>query len=398
MRILGVNISHDSTVCELQDGEVLNLYEEERCRREKYWSPKPESACMQVLESNPELKDVDHVVFASFDRRHTDLKVSGQMGFDRLWSRKFLEDVRLKQLSRERMEDLHILYPEFSFKDQWDNNDEEIVDIICKEQFSADDTTSGVEPESHYRVDHHLYHAWSAVYFSPYETAHIIVWDGGGAKKYFDTHPLHQEIESIYKLDNKEVTLHYQKLSAARAVDDLSAKYFPNELWESCTALESEFMTDTETGAEIEFTSFPSSGMNFSNMSQALGTDDLGRAAGKVMGMASYSNPMDNVHTQFTTAQQVEIDSFKASCKTIQKALDLDPECKNIILSGGYSLNCTNNYKYLSAFPDVNFFIDPVPHDGGTALGAAVQFWENLPDSEKEVYVKKSIWSDKETA
>ena len=197
-------------------------------------------------------------------------------------------------------------------------------------------------------------------------------------------------------MDNKEVTLQYQKLSAARAVDDLSAKYFPNELWESCTCLESEFMTDTESGAEIEFTSFPSSGMNFSNMSQALGTDDLGRAAGKVMGMASYGNPMENVHTQFTAAQQVEIDSFNASCKTIQKALDLDPECKNIILSGGYSLNCTNNYKYLSAFPDVNFFIDPVPHDGGTALGAAVQFWDNLPKTEKP-YVKNSTWTTRET-
>jgi|TARA_R110000851_G_scaffold45688_1_gene111685 predicted NodU family carbamoyl transferase len=393
MRILGVNISHDSTVCELEDGIVLNLYEEERCRRKKYWSPKPESACMQTLEHYPELKDVDHVVFASFDRRHTDLEVDGHIGLDKIWSRTFLKDVRLKQLSRERMDDLHILYPEFSFKDQWDNADEKIVDTIMGEQFSPDEKAS---PESHYRVDHHLYHAWSAVYFSPYESAHIIVWDGGGAKKFFDTHPLHQEIESIYKLDNKEVTLQYQKLSAARAVDDLSAKYFPNELWESCTCLESEFMTDTESGAEIEFTSFPSSGMNFSNMSQALGTDDLGRAAGKVMGMASYGNPMENVHTQFTAAQQVEIDSFNASCKTIQKALDLDPECKNIILSGGYSLNCTNNYKYLSAFPDVNFFIDPVPHDGGTALGAAVQFWDNLPKTEKP-YVKNSTWTTRET-
>ena len=245
MRILGVNISHDSTVCELEDGIVLNLYEEERCRRKKYWSPK----------HYPELKDVDHVVFASFDRRHTDLEVDGHIGLDKIWSRTFLKDVRLKQLSRERMDDLHILYPEFSFKDQWDNADEKIVDTIMGEQFSPDEKAP---PESHYRVDHHLYHAWSAVYFSPYESAHIIVWDGGGAKKFFDTHPLHQEIESIYKLDNKEVTLQYQKLSAARAVDDLSAKYFPNELWESCTCLESEFMTDTESGAEIEFTSFPS--------------------------------------------------------------------------------------------------------------------------------------------
>lgn len=389
MRILGVNISHDSAVCELEDGEVLNLYEEERCRRKKYWSPKPEDAELQVIEQYPELQDVSHVVFASYDRRHTDLKIEGNKGLDKIWSRGFLKDVRLKQLSRERMEDLAVLYPEFSFKDGWEDVDENILNTIMKEQFEGDVT-------SHYRIDHHFYHAWSAKYFSPYEEAHIIVWDGGGAKKYFDTHPLHQEIESIYHSDANGLTLKYQLLSNARAVDDMSQGSFPNELWESCTCLESEFMTDTESGAEIEFTSFPSSGMNFSNMSAALGTDKLGRAAGKVMGMASYGTPMENVHTQFTAAQQVEIDSFNASCKTIQKALDYRPECRNIILSGGYSLNCTNNYKYLSAFPDCNFFIDPVPHDGGTALGAAVQFWDNLDDSEKP-YIKQSVWIDEET-
>jgi predicted NodU family carbamoyl transferase len=43
-------------------------------------------------------------------------------------------------------------------------------------------------------------------------------------------------------------------------------------------------------------------------------------------------------------------------------------------LSGGYSLNCTNNYKYLDAFPDHQFFVDPIPHDGGTGAGAAIWF------------------------
>jgi len=390
MRILGVNISHDASVCELEDGRVLNLYEEERCNRVKYYSPEPHHPWMQTIEQYPELKDVDHVVFASFDRRNTTLTVDSNKGFDKLWTREFLTDVRAKQLSKERLDELSDKYPEFSWKDNYDDADESIVKGIMNEQFEGDVT-------SHYRIDHHLYHAWSATYFSPYESAIIITWDGGGCKRFFDTHPTHQEIESIYKLEDKEVTLQYQKLSNAREVDDLSSKFFPNELWESCTCLESEFMTD-EDGAEIEFTSFPSSGMNFSNMSQALGTDKLGRAAGKVMGMASYGNPMENVHTRYTTAQQVELDSFTASCKTIQKALDMNPECKNIILSGGYSLNCTNNYKYLSAFPDCHFFIDPVPHDGGTALGAAVQFWENLPKSDKP-YIKKSVWvnNDKET-
>ena len=48
------------------------------------------------------------------------------------------------------------------------------------------------------------------------------------------------------------------------------------------------------------------------------------------------------------------------------------------ILSGGYSLNCTNNYKYLQRFPDHQFFVDPIPHDGGTAVGCALDYWRKL--------------------
>ena len=54
------------------------------------------------------------------------------------------------------------------------------------------------------------------------------------------------------------------------------------------------------------------------------------------------------------------------------------PSTKNIVLSGGYSLNCTNNYKYLQAFPEYQFFVDPIPHDGGTAVGAALEEWRKL--------------------
>ena len=34
-------------------------------------------------------------------------------------------------------------------------------------------------------------------------------------------------------------------------------------------------------------------------------------------------------------------------------------DCKNVVLSGGYSLNCVNNYHYVKEFPDYNFFVDP---------------------------------------
>ena len=46
----------------------------------------------------------------------------------------------------------------------------------------------------------------------------------------------------------------------------------------------------------------------------------------------------------------------------------------NIVLSGGYFLNCSNNFKYVKKYPNINFFVDPIPHDGGTAIGATVYY------------------------
>lgn len=55
----------------------------------------------------------------------------------------------------------------------------------------------------------------------------------------------------------------------------------------------------------------------------------------------------------------------------IQKAIDTTGET-NIVLSGGYSLNCVANYRFLKEFPNINFYVDPIAHDGGTAIGVAL--------------------------
>lgn len=58
----------------------------------------------------------------------------------------------------------------------------------------------------------------------------------------------------------------------------------------------------------------------------------------------------------------------------IEKAVDLTGE-KNIVISGGYGLNCVANYYYKERFPDLNIFVDPISHDGGSSIGLAKFFW-----------------------
>jgi carbamoyltransferase len=45
---------------------------------------------------------------------------------------------------------------------------------------------------------------------------------------------------------------------------------------------------------------------------------------------------------------------------------------KNIVIAGGYGLNCVANYEYRKHLPDgVNLYVEPISHDGGTCIGAA---------------------------
>ena len=62
--------------------------------------------------------------------------------------------------------------------------------------------------------------------------------------------------------------------------------------------------------------------------------------------------------------------------QTHPKAHDLTGE-KNIVISGGYGLNCVANYKFKKAFPDFNFFVEPISHDGGTSIGGAYHVYLN---------------------
>ena len=57
----------------------------------------------------------------------------------------------------------------------------------------------------------------------------------------------------------------------------------------------------------------------------------------------------------------------------IEHAVDMTGE-KNIVISGGYGLNVIANYYYKERFPELNIYIDPISHDGGTSVGYAKAF------------------------
>ena len=396
MKILGINISHDSSVAGIVDGEIEFVYDEARFRREKYWAPEfsqSESCIFDCIEHKLNTEEWDCVIFASFDRRNMKFGVHADtLVWNRINARNFLEEVRKKPLSHSRVAELQEMFgrEKFNWTQHDLTRDNAIVNDIMTHQFRGRQGT-----EFFNRDFHHLYHAMCGYRLSPFytkgENAIAIVQDGGGGQPHYDEYPGYQEIESIYSCSPEKLSkLQWQRLSNHRLISDLS-NTFPNEIEDCASCLEDfdEKLIDNATGDEVDytFTSMPSSGMNFSNLSCALGTDEEGRAAGKVMGMASYGVVRPNVFNRYTVAQQCEIDSYNATCDIIDNAIARNPDCKNIVLSGGYSLNCTNNYKYLEAYPDYQFFVDPVPHDGGTAVGAALWLDEKIKEGEITVEV-----------
>ena len=379
MKILGVNISHDTSLSVIEDGEVKNVWEEERVRRTKYWSPGMDVAHDQVklmTIDTMQLSEIEHVAFASYDKRLLSVNFDGKLIEDRVKQKELIPVLAEKQLSLKRLTEIADLYPDLDMDIGFSNmnTDEIIIDSICQQMN---------DPKVHFNIgNHHYYHAVCGSHLSPYDEAIVITWDGGGSNTYFDTHPGFQEIECIFHYKDNEVTPKFRRMSNHRFLDDFQGTYFGG-FQEGCLhCVEPE--TETIGECEVEFTSMPSNGMNFSNMSYALGCDKLGRAAGKVMGMASYGKLLPNVHSRHTVANQLEHDALESAIATIQKAVDMMPDVKNIVLSGGFSLNCTNNYKYLDAFPDHQFFVDPIPHDGGTGVGAALQYWRELNDADNE--------------
>ena len=94
------------------------------------------------------------------------------------------------------------------------------------------------------------------------------------------------------------------------------------------------------------------------------------------MGIAAYKNGKNNLDKQvLEIANTAQEETLKDVIELMEKAMTYS-DCKNIILSGGYHLNCSNNFKLVKLFPKYNFFVDPICHDGGTAVGAAL-YYEN---------------------
>jgi len=101
--------------------------------------------------------------------------------------------------------------------------------------------------------------------------------------------------------------------------------------------------------------------------------------AGKLMGLGQYKNNKNELQYPHNTKEWKERvdEAYNLQQETQTYILNLiqkyteETGIKNVVISGGYGLNCVANYHYLRNLKDISFYIDPICFDAGISIGAA---------------------------
>lgn len=92
-------------------------------------------------------------------------------------------------------------------------------------------------------------------------------------------------------------------------------------------------------------------------------------------------------------AYAVQTQSQEEVLRLIRKAVK-DTGIKNVVLSGGYGLNCVANYWYLEQLKDegINFYVEPISSDAGTAVGAALMGYHSVTNDHARRKYAESLY------
>ena len=201
---------------------------------------------------------------------------------------------------------------------------------------------------------HHLYHAYCGFYNSGFENAICFSVDASGA--ILDNGEI--EIETVYQLskNSKENQL-YQR---TREFDTTKVI---NSFWEHISSIDDKDL---------------SVGEKYQKISADFGYNPID-GAGKVMGLAQYKNHKNKLQYPYNTQEWKKRvnDVYDLQQETQNHVLNLikkyteETGIKNVVISGGYGLNCVANYHYLKNLKDINLYIDPVCFDAGISIGTA---------------------------
>jgi carbamoyltransferase len=210
---------------------------------------------------------------------------------------------------------------------------------------------------------HHIYHSYCGFYNSKFDEALCFSIDGIGAV----LEDNNIELESIYYLN--------KKLEEIKIFKRTRKFEMPHDIFDHYSRIPYEDQTVGE---------------KFGLYSHKIDYNILD-GAGKVMGLAQYKNHKEKLQYPYNTqewkervngAYELQQETQNYVFSLIKKYTE-ETGIKNVVISGGYGLNCVANYHYLKNLKDINVYIDPICFDAGISIGAAyyhyIQETQNNP-------------------
>ena len=347
--ILGISaFYHDSAACILKDGKIIAAAQEERFTRKKHDPDYPHNAIEFVLKyANLSLSDVDQIVFfekpfLKFERlleTYVAFAPKGFVSFSKampLWI-------------KEKLFQKNLLFEKLKIHDRNYKSDKNIF-------FS----------------DHHLSHAASAFFPSPFKEAVILTADGVGewatttvAVGKDNQLDIQKEIHFPHSLG-----LLYSAFTYYSGFKVNSGEYklmglapYGNPIYEDKIKRLVDIKDDGTFRLNQKYFNY-ATGLTMTNNK----FDDL-------FGQKSRNSQNEKI-TQFhmdiaASIQKVTEEIMIKLARSIRKEYNIG----NLCLAGGVALNCVANGKILEEKIFDNIWIQPAAGDAGGSLGAALALW-----------------------
>lgn len=347
MNILGVSaFYHDSAATLLRDGEIIAAAQEERFTRKKHDPGFPKQSIEYCLrQASLKLTDIDAVVFyekpfLKFDRlleTYIHCVPTGASFF----ADSFASWIQKNFLARRE------LNRELKFIDGRFNR--------TKLFFS----------------DHHLSHAASAFYPSPFEEAAVLTLDGVGEWATMSSgigRGSNLNIESEVRFPHSLGFFH-SMLTVFCGFKVNSGEY---KLMGLAPYGDARF-TDIILEKVISVTKDGAIALNLNYFDFLSGKTMHSHRADELFGVSARKPEGDMEAVYFDIAASAQKALEIVLLQIIQKRYEHSP-VKNLCLAGGVALNCVANSKILKKGPFKNIWIQPAAGDAGGSLGAALAY------------------------
>jgi len=364
--ILGVSAYyHDSAAALLVDGNIFAAAQEERFSRKKHDARFPSNAIKYCLaEANLQLSGIDHIVFYDKPLVKFERLLETYLSYAPRGISSFISAMPI--WLKEKLFLKSILKKEFSALGEMKTN--QLPQLLFNE--------------------HHLSHAASAFYPSPFEKAAVLCLDGVGE----------WATSSVWLGEQNKITpqweinfphslgLLYSAFTYYTGFKVNSGEY---KLMGLAPYGEPKYV-DVIMDNLLELKDDGTFRLNMSYFNFAVGLTMTNKKFDALFGAPARKAESNFGQREMDIARSIQVVTEEIVLKlsrTIHKELDVDYLC----LAGGVALNCVSNGRLLREGPFKDIWIQPAAGDAGGALGAALSVWHDYLDQPRQVNEKDSM-------